>query len=60
MKGLNPKVGDVVAFNELPDATWFDVLEINGFVMTIREHGTTYVEQRMDKAFVKQIRPVTK
>jgi hypothetical protein len=28
MKKLEPKVGDVVAFNKLPDAAWFDVLEI--------------------------------
>jgi hypothetical protein len=56
MKKLEPKVGDVVAFNMLPDAAWFDVLAINGFIMTVREHGTDYAEQRIDKGGVKQIR----
>ena len=56
MKKLEPKVGDVVAFNMLPDAAWFDVLEIAGFMMKVREHGTNYKEQIIDKGGVKQIR----
>jgi len=51
-----PVVGSVVAFNMLKDACWFDVLEINGFIMTIREHGTDYREQYMDKSLVRQIK----
>ena len=56
MKKLEAKVGDVVAFNMLPDAAWFDVLEINGFIMTVREHDTDYAVQHIDKGGVKQIR----
>jgi hypothetical protein len=55
-KKHEPKVGDVVAFNDLPDAVWFDVLSINGFMMEIREHGTNYAVQHFDKGLVRQIR----
>lgn len=56
-KDKEVKVGSIVAFNALPTATWFDVLAIEGhFVMTVREHGTNYAEQHMDKSLVKQIR----
>ena len=58
MKKMAPVVvGSVVAFNMLPDTCWFDVLEINGFIMTIREHGkSNYAEQYMDISFVKQVK----
>ena len=54
MKKIN--VGCQVAFNTLDDAVWFDVIAIDGFVMTIREADTDYAEQRMDMSLVKQIR----
>ncbi len=50
------KVGTLVAFNTLPDAAWFEVLEVNGFLLTIKEYGTEYASQTMDKSFVKQIK----
>jgi hypothetical protein len=50
------KVGDIVAFNNLPDAVWFDVLEIDGPRIVIREHGTDFAKQIMDRSLVKQIR----
>lgn len=50
------KVGAVVAFNTLPDATWFDVLEVNGFALTVREHGTDYAKQWVDRSLVKQVK----
>ena len=50
------KVGDVVAFNTLPDAVWFDVLKVDGFRLTVREHGTDYRTQQIDKSTVKQIK----
>ena len=50
------KVGDIVAFNTLDDAVWFDVLKIKGHLLIIREHGTDYATQRMDDCFVKQVR----
>jgi hypothetical protein len=50
------KVGSQVAFNKLDDAVWFDVLEIEGMMMTIREHGTDYRKQYMDKSLVVQVK----
>lgn len=55
-KKLQVEVGSVVAFNTLEDAAWFDVLEINGDVMTLREHDTNYATQTMYKSLVKQVR----
>lgn len=52
-------VGDVVAFNRLPDAAWFDVVSVDGFRMIVKEHspeGIDYVDQRSDTSLVKQIR----
>lgn len=50
------KVGSVVAFNFLEDAIWFDVIIVEGPTLAIREHGTNYVIQTMDKSLVKQVR----
>lgn len=51
------KVGDQVAFNNLSDATWFNVTEINGSCMRIRENGNTkYAEQYADTSMVVQVR----
>jgi len=55
-KQPNIEVGSIVAFNTLDDAVWFDVLQIDGFTLTIREHGTNYAKQTMDKSCVKQVR----
>jgi len=49
-------VGSKVAFNRLADAVWFDVLEIKGFNLIIRETGTDYATQVMDKSLVAQVR----
>lgn len=49
-------VGAVVAFNTLPDAAWFDVVAVEGFELTVREHGTQNRTQRIDKSLVKQVR----
>lgn len=49
-------VGSVVAFNELADAEWFDVLEKTGDAITIREHGTNYREQYFYASCVKQVK----
>ena len=51
------EVGSVVAFNMLADATWFDVIAIDGFNMTVREHGTDYAPQSSDTSLVKRVRP---
>jgi hypothetical protein len=50
------KVGSKVAFNTLADAVWFDVLEIDGFTLVIRETGTSYAKQYMDKSLVKAVK----
>lgn len=57
MPKLNFTVGDEVAFNNLDDATVFEVLAIDGFAMTVREAGRpNYAEQRTDVSLVKRIR----
>jgi len=48
-------IGALVAFNLLEDATWFEVLAIDGFTLTIREYGTDFAEQKIDKSLVKQV-----
>lgn len=55
-KKLKIEVGSLVAFNMLDDATWFEVLEIDGFHMRIREAGTNYATQNMDTSLVKRVR----
>lgn len=50
------KVGSVVAFNNLPDATWFEVLGIDGFILTIKEKNTNYKSQTSDKSLVLQVK----
>ncbi len=57
MKNQEATVGDVVAFNTLPDAVWFDVTAVDGFTLVVRQHDTNYHVQFMDKSLVKQIRP---
>jgi hypothetical protein len=52
MTALTP--GDLVAFSHLPDATWFEVLTIDGYAMTVREAGTDDAAQRSDTSLVKQ------
>lgn len=52
----NVKPGDVVAFNNLNDCTWFDVLTVSGFAMTVREHGTDYKEKNADTSMIRQIK----
>jgi hypothetical protein len=53
------QIGDIVAFNNLPDAEWFDVVDIKGPILILREHGTDYATQRMHKSLVKQVRTPT-
>jgi hypothetical protein len=52
---FNLKVGGRVAFNLLDDATWFDIIEIDGFQLTLRETGMPNGKlQYIDKSLVKQ------
>ena len=53
---METKVGQQVAFNKLADATWFDVIAIDGFNLTVREVETDYAPQHIDKSAVKQVR----
>jgi hypothetical protein len=54
MKNRKPKVGDVVAFNDFSDPVWWEILEIKGFVMTIKEQNTNYAPQKIDTCYIKQ------
>lgn len=54
-KALKIEVGNWVAFNVLADATWFEVIAIDGFNLTIRE-GEKYAPQWSDRSLVKQVR----
>lgn len=56
MKKTEIKVGDEVAFNMLADAIWFTVEKIDGFVLTVREVGTDYAPQTIDKSTVARVR----
>ena len=49
------KVGDIVVFNELPTAVKYDVLEVEGFCMKVREHGTDYRIEPSDTSLVAKI-----
>lgn len=49
-------IGDVVAFNTLKDAVWFDVVDIKGFALIVREAGTANATQVIDRSYVKQSR----
>lgn len=53
---MNIEVGSVVAFNNLEDATWFTVIATDDFILTVRESGTDYAAQRIDKCAVKKVR----
>ncbi len=50
-------VGDFVAFNVLPDATWFIVLETHGPVLIVREANTRNAPERSDRSLVAQTSP---
>lgn len=56
MNKFDIKEGSIVAFNNLSDAVWYNVLKVDGFVLTIREQDTDYQEQYIDKCFVKQVK----
>ena len=53
----NVKVGDVVVFNNLPNAVKYDVLDIhkNGFCMKVREHGTSHRIECSNTSLVAKI-----
>lgn len=56
-KDSDIKAGAVVAFNMLPDATWFDVIKRDGFMITIRERADIiYSEQTADVSMVCQVK----
>ena len=49
------KEGDVVVFNNLPNAVKYDVLAVDGFCMEVREHGTDYRTEYSDTSLVAKI-----
>lgn len=65
MKGVDMKtsafeVGDEIAFNMLPDATWFEIVTLCKFDLTVREVGKNYKIQYFDRCMVKQVRKPSK
>lgn len=54
MKPCDVKVGALVAFNDLPDATVFEVTKRDGFAIMVRENGTKYTEHRSDVSLCRK------
>ena len=52
MRDKQVNVGDIVVLNNLADATPFEVLAVDGFVVTVREAGTEYKPQFIDKEMI--------
>ena len=48
------EVKDLVAFNSLDDAVWFEVLDLDGHTMLIREAGTDYRPTWQDTSLIVQ------
>lgn len=46
--------GDLVAFNKLDDAVWFEVLGIQGCTILVREAHTDYASQYSDTSLVRK------
>lgn len=57
-KMLPLKVGCLVAVNDLKDTVWFELLEIDGNHILIREYHETikYKPQNFDKSLIKQVK----
>lgn len=55
MAKLSYKVGSWVAFNNLKDPTWFEITQIDGFHLMVRE-APGHAEQRSDTSLIKQVR----
>ena len=49
------KTGDIVTFNNLPDAAKFEVVSVDGFSMEVREAGTDYKTQFSDTSLVAKV-----
>jgi len=52
---MKVKEGDVVVFNNLSDATKYDVLAVDGFCIKVRESGTDYRIEISDTSLVAKI-----
>ena len=48
------KAGEIVTFNDLPDAAQFEVVSVDGFNMEVREAGTDYRTQSSDTSLCCQ------
>jgi len=49
------KAGEIVTFNDLPDAAQFEVVSVDGFNMEVREAGTDYRTQSSDTSLVVRV-----
>lgn len=54
---LNPNTGDIVVFNNLPDAAKFEVVDRfpQHFTLEVKEAGTDYRSQFVDQSQVIKI-----
>jgi len=52
---MKVKKGDTVVFNELPTAAKYEVLEVDGFNIKIRESGTDYKPEYSDASLVAKV-----
>lgn len=48
MKIKNIKVGDLIKVSEIPNATIYEVEEVDGFYLQIKEYKTDYKSQFID------------
>lgn len=52
---MRVKEGDIVTFNNLPDAARFEVIRVDGFSLEVREEGGNYASQYSDTSLVAKI-----
>ena len=52
---IKVKAGDVVVMNGLPDTPKWDVLEVRGSVVELREHGTDYASQKVYECMIHKV-----
>lgn len=49
------KTGDVVVMNGLPDTPKWDVLDVRGSVVELREHDTDYASQKVYDCMIHKV-----
>jgi len=52
MKIKDIKVGDLIKVSEMPNATIYEVENVEGFILQIKEYNTDYRSQFIDVSLV--------